>query len=213
MKLKNSSDQAVLQRNDQFLTRFVEAHQICPFARSCRENGRLQRQIVRGDLPKLQQDLLQAMVGYQDSEATGPEVVLLICPEFMGTYSEFERLVRAAHEQWRTAVAGQPIFYAVAFHRDLPFGAGSPQRLVGFWRHTPDPTVQLVRVATLLALRDHDGEPIHYVDPRNPADLASLAKARPTLSERIALANLQLYTAHGEALQRVQREILDLPRD
>lgn len=202
----------VLQRNDQFLMRFVEAYQICPFARSCRENGRLDRWVIRGNALTLQENLLQTMLSYQGSPATGAEVVLLICPDFTGNSTEFERTVRDTHSQWQAAVGGQPTFYAVAFHRDLPFGTDSPQRMVGFWRHSPDPTVQLVRVATLLALRDHDGEPIHYVDPHNPIDLANLAAARPTLSERIALANLTSFVTHGETLQRVQREILQLPR-
>ena len=40
---------AVLARNDRYLREFVEAFQICPFARSCRERGGLWREVLDGE--------------------------------------------------------------------------------------------------------------------------------------------------------------------
>jgi hypothetical protein len=50
--------QATLARNDLYLHRFVEAFDVCPFARTCRERGRLFRRVLPG-----QGDVLATSVG------------------------------------------------------------------------------------------------------------------------------------------------------
>ena len=46
-----SIEAGALARNDRYLREFVEALELCPFARKCRESGRLARRVLRGERP------------------------------------------------------------------------------------------------------------------------------------------------------------------
>ena len=73
-------------------------------------------------------------------------MVLLIYPEFAGDLRAFE--------EFRDHVRGSlRLFYCVAFHPALPMDLSDANRAVSFLRRSPDPTLQLVRIATLDRVR------------------------------------------------------------
>lgn len=192
---------AALARNDRYLREIVEALELCPFARRCRESGGLARRV-----------LLQASADPEPlrahlEELSGPafahvEVALLLFPRMIVTPSGLERFaadVRRVAEE----VATPPVFYLVAFHPDGPEDTSTPHRLVPFLRRSPDPTLQLVRASLLDRVRGPDCEDTIYVDPAT-FDPAALGAPRKSVSTRIAEANWETVRRVGvEAMRRL----------
>jgi hypothetical protein len=173
---------AALARNDRYLREFIEGLAICPYARTCRETGRLHRE-VRLD-PTL--DPVRIAERVRELEAlTDIEVALLIFP-FTGAAGveprAFERFiteVRTAYEKGRNPLKDGPLgYFVVAFHPELPMQLGNPDVAVRFMRRSPDPTIQLVRPGAIERVQRASREP-------------------DTLSRRIAEAGLRAVQAGG----------------
>ena len=191
---------AALARNDRYLREFVEALELCPFARQCRESGRLARRVVLGERPA---EATAAAV--RELEATTEEqveVALLIYPEFRGDVRAFEALRDDVRRSLR-------LFYCVAFHPDLPMDLSDANRAVAFLRRSPDPTLQLVRISTLERIRSRRPAGSTYVDPAtlSAADLSAFDRPL-SVSEQIARANLRAVHQHGpETLATLLRRL------
>ena len=183
-----SIEAEALARSDRYLLEFVEALELCPFARKCREAGRLARWVLRGGRPG---EATAAAVSELEAAAEEEvEVALLIYPEFEGDLRSFE--------EFRDEVRkGLRLFYCVAFHPDLPIDLSDENRAVSFLRRSPDPTLQLVRVTTLDRVRSGRPAGSIYVDPSKLSydELRSLQSTQ-TVSEQIARANLRTLQRH-----------------
>ncbi len=118
---------------------------------------------------------------------------LLIYPEFEGDLRAFEGF----RDEVRR---GLRLFYCVAFHPDLPMDLSDENRAVSFLRRSPDPTLQLVRVATLDRVRSGRPGGSVYLDP-SKLSADELTSVQPTLSvsEQIARANLRTLQRHDAA--------------
>src|SRR4051812_32264154 len=81
-----------LLRNDRYLTEFIEALAICPYAKSCRETGRLYREVILDSELEAQAvaDRIRALESAAGKEV---EVGLLIFPRLQLGAQGFERLV------------------------------------------------------------------------------------------------------------------------
>ena len=195
---------AALARNDAYLRTFVEAFHVCPFAQACRTEGRLHREVIEGTVPAIEAvlaDRIDALHRREDAF----EIGLLLVPGYCAGPAAFERAVAQAADgvrQGRAARGEAMDFHVVAFHPELPWSDGDGYRLIGLLRHSPDPTVQLVRIAVLDALRGAGAGPPRWVDASDPAALAQLEAAQlaQPLSERIAQANLRTYRALSAAM-------------
>src|SRR5205823_9464189 len=87
------------------------------------------------------------------------------------------------------------LFHCVAFHPELKADFATENRAVQFLRRAPDPTLQLVRIATLERVRgERTGGTVYVPDPA-VKDL----HLPPSLSEEIARANLATILEHGPA--------------
>src|SRR5436305_7677037 len=64
-----------LERNDRYLHEFVEALHICPYAKTCRESGKLVRRVVERP-----EDLLTEALAVEAMPDDAVEVALLIFP-------------------------------------------------------------------------------------------------------------------------------------
>ena len=71
-----TTDEQALARSDRYLREFVEALRLCPYARSCRESGRLQRRVLRS-----RDDAFPAIQQIEALPEQAVEVVLLIFPD------------------------------------------------------------------------------------------------------------------------------------
>jgi hypothetical protein len=191
-----SIESKALARNDRYLRDFVEALELCPFARKCHETGRLDRRVLRGARPA--EATLAAVRGLEQTREEAVEVALLIYPEFAGDLPVFEEF----RDEVRTSLRA---FYCVAFHPDLPMDLSDANRAVSFLRRSPDPTFQFVRIATLERVRSRRPTGSFYLDPTtiSPADLNALQDSL-SVSEQIARANLRTLRQHDPAaLQRL----------
>lgn len=179
--------EAALARSDRYLGDFVEALNLCPFARTCREAGRLHRRVLF--------EPEEAAAAVAEIEALPPasvEVALLIFPRFDGGARAFEAFRVEVREQMARAHAGgEPPFFCVAFHPELPMDLADPHRAVHFIRRSPDPTLQLVRASVLREVRGTRTGGSTFVDAtRMTAAELHLLEAKASISDRIAESNL-----------------------
>jgi len=203
-------EDAALARNERYLREFVEALHLCPFARQCREAGKLDRRVVL--------ELRDAQAAVKAVEARpedSVEVALLIFPlaraDGERSAREFEAFTAALREWMIREHQGNPPFYCVAFHPDLPRDLLDAHRAVQFIRRSPDPTVQLVRASVLKAVRAGREGGSKYVDASDLTLEQLLAVSSPSsLSDRIAEANLE--TLRREDPDRLQALLSSLRR-
>lgn len=186
-----SIESRALARNERYLRDFVEALDLCPFARKCREMGRLERRVVRGARPAEATQV--AIRELEQAPEERVEVALLIYPEVAGDVRAFEEFRDDVRKSLR-------LFYCVAFHPELPMDLSDANRAVSFLRRSPDPTLQLVRVATLERVRSGRPSGSMVVDASaiSPAELAALQQSI-SVSEQIARANLRTLSRHDPA--------------
>jgi hypothetical protein len=211
-----------LARSDRYLREFVEALRMCPFARRCREEGRLERRVL---FPE-DDGLTAAHAGAIGAAHTGAagtavrtvlaelqtvppqmEVALFIFPLAPKGSLESAHAFEAFGAGVRDAMPKPATFYCVAFHPDLPRDLRDAHRAVPFIRRSPDPTLQFVRIETLEAVRGADGD--RYVDPSRltPALLASLQEEE-SLSDAIASENFRTLEREGpDEVERLLRSI------
>jgi hypothetical protein len=202
-------DELTLVRNDAYL-RVIEGYDLCPFARSCRTTGQLLRRVVRG--PDLATALLNQLLELQVSRDGDFEVALLIAPDYLDGARPWEALIQQLNAQVQALLAAQgaiPACYCVAFHPQMAYHTETPLQLVGLLRHSPNPTLQLVRREVLDRVRGYHGEH-RFLDPQDwatPAQALAAAEAlvgRPPLSDRIAAAN---YATWQRAAGQLEREL------
>src|SRR5712664_245972 len=186
-----SIEAAALARNDRYLREFVEALDLCPFARRCRESGRLARRVLRGGAPG--EATASAVRELEATPEDQVEVALLIYPELEGGVRALEELRDEVRRSLRR-------FHCVAFHPELPMDLSDENRAVSFLRRSPDPTLQLVRIATLDRVRSGRPAGSVYLDPSklSAEELRSLEPAL-SVSEQIARANLRTLQRHDAA--------------
>ncbi len=189
--------QAALARSDRYLREFVEALHLCPYARRCRESGKLHRRVVLRE-----EDAPDAVRAVEALPEDAVEVALLIFPNAAADGLEsahaFEAFCAGLREQMSRAHGGAPPFYCVAFHPDLPRDLAGAHRAVQFIRRSPDPTIQLVRAAVLRAVRGSDDGGTRLLDPSTLTLEQLMAVSSPlSLADRIAEANLQALQREG----------------
>ena len=152
-------DEHVHRVHDRYLVEVVEGLNLCPFARRCRELGRVHRPIFWPDedtMPALQPAQALAAVTNEHPDA---EIVLLtfvVGPthpwQDASTFDQFARSVQDAYHRH----FADPRFYMVSFHPCS--GLQGPSKvtvdsLVPLLRRTPDPVIQCVRGEVLDAAR------------------------------------------------------------
>ena len=189
--------EAALARSDRYLHAFVEALHLCPYAKRCRESGKLHRRVVLRP-----EDAREAVRAVEALPEESVEVALLIFPNAPATGLESARDFEAFGAALRDAVfeahGGNPPFYCVAFHPDLPRDLADAHRAVQFIRRSPDPTLQLVRASVLRAVRGPADGGTRVIDPSNLSLEQLMAISSPlSLADRIAEANLALLQREG----------------
>jgi hypothetical protein len=190
-------DLEVLERNDRYLHEFVEALGMCPYAKICRESGKLHRRVLRSRE--------EALPAIREIEALPPESVEVALLIFPGEPASGEASARAfsafcasLRDRMFAAHGGDAPFYSVAFHPDLPRDLLDANRAVQLVRRSPDPTLQLVRASVLRSVRGRNDGGSRYVDTRKLSLEQAMALVSPlTLAERIAQANLATVQREG----------------
>ena len=184
-----TTPEEALRRNDRYLREFVEALRLCPYAKTCRESGKLHRRVLAG--------AEQAGEAIREIEALpdqSVEVALLIFPGAPAGSAQAARDFEAFCAELRPRLTK---FYAVAFHPDLPRDLQDAHRAVQFIRRSPDPTLQLVRASVLREVRGADNGS-RFVDSSKLTLEQLMAISAPiSVSDAIAEANLTTVQSAG----------------
>jgi len=203
-------EREVRRINLRFNREVIEGLVVCPYARVARETGS-STVVVRGEsVPTF-----EALFEVADALATDPaiEVAQVVFPrvtlgaaEFLAFGSDFGPANAARTPKKR------PTFVHAAFHPGLSYGTDTPPRMVPFFRRSPDPMIQLVRLAVLDA--------IHATKPRGTqffdGDVASLRELmkqkRPeSVTDRITRENHE--RAMAGAHEKIGEILADIAAD
>lgn len=153
--------------HDRYLLEVVEDLGLCPFARRCREQGRVARPLFYAPEDPDGDAALPAAAAAEVAalSAARPtlEVVLLtfVLPRAPGhpwhDVDAFEGLVRAVRDNYEARTPAGPRYYMVGFHPGLrgPDSRRKPTAdgLVPLLRRTPDPVIQCIRADLLDHIR------------------------------------------------------------
>jgi len=153
--------------HDRYLLEVVEDLGLCPFARRCREQGRVARPVFYAPEDPASDAALPAeaaarVAALSEAQPT-LEVVLLtfVLPRAPGhpwhDVDAFEELVRAVRDSYEARTPPGRRFYMVGFHPGLrgPDSRRPPTAdgLVPLLRRTPDPVIQCIRADLLDHIR------------------------------------------------------------
>jgi hypothetical protein len=192
-----------LERNDRYIREFVEAFHICPYAKTCRESGKLHRRVLHA-----LDETLAAMREIESMPDDSVEVALLIYPGARADGVESAREFEGFCASLRPSLTK---FYCVAFHPDLPRDLSDAHRAVQLIRRSPDPTIQMVRASVLHAVRGPNDGGTRVIDPSRLTLEQLMAVSTPlSLADRIAEANLQ--TLHREGPEEIERLLSEFRR-
>jgi len=137
--------------NDRYLREFVEALHLCPYARRCREEGKLHRRVIRR-----REEALAAIREIEAMPEDAVEVALLIFPEEpadgRSPLAHSKPFARPCASRCLPPTGPGAVLLR-GFHPDLPRDLLDASRAVRFIRRSPDPTLQLVRASVLIGVR------------------------------------------------------------
>lgn len=187
----------------------VESLNLCPWAERTRLEGRVQERVVLTRALELGA-ALHAVEGLAADPAI--EIGLLLFPLATTTMTAFERFVSrlSAAEVERHPIGTAP-FAMAAFHPDAQPDLADAERLIPFLRRTPDPTIQLVRCASLERVREGFQEGTAFVDIN--AIAARVVTSEDTLPLRTRLARANEKTVRRVGVAELERRFGDITRD
>lgn len=190
-------ERELLRLNDRYVVEFVEAFGLCPFSRSAREKGAVLRRVFWLDRPEPGPVL--AFVEGELAALEGVEVCLAIFPTLgcsSGEFQHFATEVNRLHAE--RAAPRRPTFVLAPFHPGASYNDASAARLVPFFRRSPDPTLQFVRLAVLDRIHDQRPRGTRFFDGTIEAWQALGGEPPPpSVTEQITESNFRLARAGG----------------
>ncbi len=171
----------------------VERFGVCPFAEPAMKAGSVARRVIV-DL-EAARPAIDELAGDEKIE-----VALLIFPSVTMSAEAFDA--------WCAPLrAANAAFVAAVFHPESAYELATPAQAVGFFRRAPDPTLQLVRVSVLDAVRGGGGKFMFDFSPAAWAELKKREHRLPT-SERIGRDNHAMLVREGiSTLQAIYDDI------
>ena len=193
-----------------FNREIIEGLGVCPYARVARETGGgiiLLRPEVTPTTAILH-EIVDELVGRR-----GVEVAQVVFPRATLSAGEFlDFSARFGEENAARTPRQRPTFVHAAFHPGLAYGTETPPRLVSFFRRSPDPMVQLVRLSVLDAIHASKPRGTQFFDGDAASLLELLRQKRPeSVTDRITRENHERAMA-GE-LERILAIQEDIARD
>jgi hypothetical protein len=211
MPLGPALEREVRRINLRFNSEIIEGLGVCPYARVARGTGasvvvlRPEGSPTTGVLHGVVDELL-GRPEVEVAQVVFPRVTLAAV-DFLAFSARF------GEENGARTPRQRPAFVHAAFHPGLAYGTETPPRLVPFFRRSPDPMVQLVRLSVLDAIHASKPRGTQFFDGDAAAMLALLKQQkRPeSVTDRITRENHERALA-GE-LGRIQAIHEDIARD
>ena len=202
-------ERELLRLNDRYVIEFVEAFGLCPFARTARERGSSVRRVLW--LDRLEPGALVAYAERELAAIEGLEVAQVILPALACTPSEFQRLateVNRLHAE--RAAPNRPLFVLAPFHPAASYSDASGARLVPFFRRTPDPTLQCVRLSVLDHIHDQRPRGTRFFDGSPEAwEALGAEPVSPSVTEQITQSNFRVAVERGQ-LAKMRAVLADI---
>lgn len=179
------SNQHIIAATRAWLTSFIIAHNICPFARQVYENDSVRFAVVES---KQLEDCLQALIEecrHLDAEAA-TETTLLIFSNACAEFDDYLDLVAVA-EQLLIDQGYEGIYQLASFHPDYCFAGSNDDDPANYTNRSPYPMLHIIREASIERALQNYPNPEH-IPERNIE-----------LTRKLGLANMQAQLAACKA--------------
>lgn len=186
----------VIRVFERYLVEVVERYDLCPWARSAREQGQLGVEVLWGT-PSIEEWVDAAE---RELARPGVKVAMVLAPQLAGG----QPALRTVREQ---IVVRIPRTGVADFHPEAPLDLTTPARLVPFIRRSPDPLIQMVPLAILDSVRGASGGSNIAQQAQILGGLAP--PPRPDLAARIAAANHATVVASHDEIVRTLADIAE----
>jgi hypothetical protein len=192
----------VLRIQERYAVEVIERFNICPWARHARVAGEIVRPVLlqEGDAPEPTLEVIAELEARQPP----PPVAIVVYPRLRLDPRRFDEFAAQVRQRDQRRHGGKPIYVAATFHPDYAFDERTPSSLVPFLRRSPDPSLQLVRLALLEEARGgHHGKFLFDFSAKGWAELLHRSTT-PSVTDRIALDNHATFAREGrEAFEAV----------
>ncbi|MGZ4958766.1 MAG: DUF1415 domain-containing protein [Methylomonas sp.] len=141
------SHQKIITATKNWLTSFIIAHNICPFARQVYDNDSIRFVVVESRNPE---DCLQTLIEecqYLDAQ-TGTETTLLIFENSCAEFDDYLDLVAVA-EQLLNDQGYEGVYQLASFHPDYCFAESSNDDPANYTNRSPYPMLHLIRESSI----------------------------------------------------------------
>jgi len=202
-------ERAAIRLYRRYAVEIVEGLTFCPYAERARLDGHTRELVISERVP-IDAAVLKRVEEVAEDE--GIEIALVIFPRLELTRLELGRWVeglRKAHARHR---GGKTILAIEGFHPIAEADLSDKERLTPFVRRTPDPTLQLTRLDSLVKVRRGTSTGTGFFDPET-MDFEAMLSEEPKrpLHERIAEMNLASVKRLG--VPEVERRLHDILRE
>ncbi len=191
-------EREVLRINRRYNLEIIEALGVCPYARGARGSGASTVLVL-----PVEEASVEALLAVVEAlEPQGEiEVAQVVMPLAVGAPAAFSEVAARFGEANAKRHGGKrPVFVHAAFHPQLTYYTDTPARLVPFFRRSPDPMVQLVRLSVLDSIHANRPRGTQFFDG-DPSEFLRLLRARPeSITDRITRENHERALA-GELAQ------------
>lgn len=183
-----------------YVVEVVEAFGLCPWARRARERGEVRVEVLTSDDPL--GPSRRAIVAAAARIAGDPQAVMGMVVLANAPLTPYD--LRRRREDVMDARI-QPAIAVADFHPDAALDQQTAARLVPWLRRTPDPTLQIVRLDVLDALK-----PSAMPGLAAQAEILAgkLVEMPPSTSDQIAAMNLETVKLGADDLAEVVADIL-----
>lgn len=196
----NQDDDALLcaeavRLHQRYTVELIERYDLCPWAKPARLHGEIERHVL------LQRDADPAptLALLAQLETTAPPVAIAIFPRLALAPLAFDQFAAEVKRLDQERHGGKPVYVSATFHPDYPLIPRTPSSVVPFFRRSPDPSLQLVRLSILEAARGEDhGKFVFDYSPQSWERLRRRAETR-SVTERITVENHATLGREGAA--------------
>lgn len=190
--------------HERYTVEVVERFNFCPWARKARADGIVERRAL------LQRDLdpapTLALLDELEAAPAAAPMVIAIFPRLACTPRQFDAFAAEVKAADQARHGGRPQYVSASFHPDYPFDARNPGTLVPWLRRSPDPSLQLARLALIEDARGPSGEMLFDFSPEAWAELRRRLE-RGTVPERIAADNRDTVLRDRDAIEAALADI------
>ena len=174
-----SSDQQIIAQVEHWLDQVVIGLNLCPFASKPRREKRLRIQVSHArEAAALLMDLQDELVRLDELPAPTLETTLLVIPEMLGNFYEYNQFLDLADALLRE-FAWEGHYQIASFHPHYCFAGAEPQATENLTNRSPYPILHLLREDSLEAALAHYAEP-ENIPARNIQRVAALSREEQT---------------------------------